>query len=1125
MESESQPDTQSSQQSPVHDSDEDHPDLGGSSVSIQDGMINLNIRTPSGEMPSSLEEGAAILERVGHIYFERYQARALSQDSRIAIACYIQASSLTPDSDPLKPSRVGNIGNAYLVRFYRLDDLEDLESAIEHHTQAVGLVTDDNSHKPGMLANLGSSYLQRFDRLDNVEDLDKGVEYHTAALSLMPDEHPFKSALMNNLGSSLLSRYERFQKLHDLNTALNLQTKSLELASHDHPNRPARLNNLGRSYLARFKSLGDLADLENAIKYQQESISCSPDNHPELPGRIHDLAKASLARYEILGNPEDLNLAIVMDSHAANLCPAGDSYMSILLGSLSSSFLMHYKRFGELANLDNGIQIGIRAVELTPIDHPDRPARVNNLGMCYCNRFQRLGDKDDIEKAIELHTAAVSLLPGGHPSRFAFLINLGAALEIRFESTEDPKDLNASLDYHNQALSMMPPGHTNEHTLLNNLGILYFAHLEISGDLYDANAAIRHQARAIKLLDESHNEKPGWLNNLGISYRALFERTKNMPDIHESIDILSQAVALTPTDHPLQSNFMRQLGLSYRARFAETSDPKDLDMAVEHFEKATKLISGPPSSKLKAAFDWARCSYFNRLSSTREAYGHLIQLLPQVAWIGNNVSNRYNRLQKLDGLASEAVTLAIFHGDYSTALEWMEEGRSIVWSQMLKLRTSLEQLSVVNETLAKAIREAAQNLETLSGNTIAQVGASEWRSNEQVAQRYRRAAERWDESVSQARSLPGMDQFLLPQTSSRLVQAAHSGAIVLLITQSGESHALVIPKGGSQVSYVALPRFSIEKGDFAQAQLARSLQRQGRGDRGFAAGFPLKDDKVEKILLMLWVDVVKPVLESLGYLQLPLQELPHITWCTSGALNFLPLHAAGDYSTSSSTLFDYAVSSYTPNLRALLAPNPGLSRANKILAVGQTSTPGFSDLPATAAELNEVQHSAAGVHFTKIDGFQATPPAVLEAMTQHSWVHFACHASQNLDRPLSSAFHLHEGPLTLEAITRVSIPRAELAFLSACQTAAGDHKIPDEAVHLAAGMLVTGYRTVIATMWSIDDSDAPVIAKEFYAYMLEGGYDPKREASRALHHAVSRLRAQVGVKEFGRWAPFIHMGL
>ena len=46
---------------------------------------------------------------------------------------------------------------------------------------------------------------------------------------------------------------------------------------------------------------------------------------------------------------------------------------------------------------------------------------------------------------------------------------------------------------------------------------------------------------------------------------------------------------------------------------------------------------------------------------------------------------------------------------------------------------------------------------------------------------------------------------------------------------------------------------------------------------------------------------------------------------------------------------------------------------------------------------------------------------------------------------------------------------ADLALLSACQTSAGDEKLSEEVIHLAAGMLAAGYRGAVATMWSIRD--------------------------------------------------------
>jgi len=166
-----------------------------------------------------------------------------------------------------------------------------------------------------------------------------------------------------------------------------------------------------------------------------------------------------------------------------------------------------------------------------------------------------------------------------------------------------------------------------------------------------------------------------------------------------------------------------------------------------------------------------------------------------------------------------------------------------------------------------------------------------------------------------------------------------------------------------------------------------------------------------------------------------------------------------------------------------------------------------------------------GVH--SLPGELATVEHVLAGMEERSWVHLACHAVQHHSSPTESAFCLHDGDLTLSKIITKQFPNADFAFLSACQTATGDKNLPDEAVHLAAGMLAAGYRSVIATMWSIGDNDAPLIAGGVYPRLLCGPAPDSTMAAHALHHAVKELRKKLekpGSPAFLSWVPFIHVG-
>jgi CHAT domain-containing protein len=197
-----------------------------------------------------------------------------------------------------------------------------------------------------------------------------------------------------------------------------------------------------------------------------------------------------------------------------------------------------------------------------------------------------------------------------------------------------------------------------------------------------------------------------------------------------------------------------------------------------------------------------------------------------------------------------------------------------------------------------------------------------------------------------------------------------------------------------------------------------------------------------------------------------------------------------------------------------------------LAAISQPSTPDQNPLPGTIHEVTKIQDLFDAHDFTWLNDGAAFPESVLHQMRERSWIHLACHGVQREQNPMESAFILHDGLLNLRTISQETLPYAGLAFLSACQTAKGEEHLPEESAHLAAGMLMSGYHTVIGTMWSIRDQDAPIIAEEFYKYLRS--YEMKTDggqAAYALHEAVGHLRERVGENNFLSWVPFIHLGI
>jgi CHAT domain-containing protein len=197
----------------------------------------------------------------------------------------------------------------------------------------------------------------------------------------------------------------------------------------------------------------------------------------------------------------------------------------------------------------------------------------------------------------------------------------------------------------------------------------------------------------------------------------------------------------------------------------------------------------------------------------------------------------------------------------------------------------------------------------------------------------------------------------------------------------------------------------------------------------------------------------------------------------------------------------------------------------KLLSVIQPSVPGASYIPNTEEELECIRSRVSNRNHVVLEGIDGTKRRVMDGMKDCNWLHLACHGVQKPDEPINSALILQDGHLKLEEIIKLDLPSAEFAFLSACQTTTGDEKLSEEAVHIAGGMLLAGYRGVVATMWAIQDDLAPEVADEFYAHIMKDGQRPdSRKAAEALHYSIQKLRKKRSVSLID-WIPFVHLGV
>ncbi|KZT10493.1 uncharacterized protein LAESUDRAFT_644568 [Laetiporus sulphureus 93-53] len=740
----------------------------------------------------------------------------------------------------------------------------------------------------------------------------------------------------------------------------------------------------------------------------------------------------------------------------------------------------------------------------------------------------------ELKKVVIIGRIALQLASNGHEHKLIYCSILAYALQTQFHHTNDLTYLDQTIALQKdaqKAVQLTPDDHADKPDYLNKLGNSFFSRFKHLHNLTDVDQAIAVQQKAVQLTSNYHAKKPGYLNNLGNFFRSRFENHDNIADVDRAIAMQQAAVQLISDGHAHKPAYLLNLGYTLSSCFKSFNDISVFEKAIVQFSSAAQSSTGSLYVRFTAGYHWIHCAYTLQHSSLFRACDITFSLLLKLAWLRFPISYHFTALNQLANLAKNAAAIAIQCKRYDLAVEWLEQGRSIVWGQQLQLR-HLQHLQSMHPTLADKLEQILKQLEQASYRL--DMKKTVQMSLGKQAQQHHALAHEWELLLAEVQSMPGFEQFLTTKKLPQLLQCAHSGPVVILNCSQWHCDALIILPDSKEVVHLPLNglTYQIAQNLAPDHTIFTATARDVR-----TATMMFVDDVLyssfESILSQLWYNIVKPVLDKLAY---PKQtatcsNLSRIFWCPTGSLTFLPIHAAGIYGRAESNvkISEFVISSYTPTLSALILPTEDNTPQNiHLLALAQPSSDGLSRLPGTQEEIFKIKERLTRLNSMQIvlvesDG---TKDHVLHNLYKCSWAHFACHGIQDLKDPLDSGLQLANNQrLKLSDIIKTRHPHGGLAFLSACETATGDKKLADEAVHLAAGMLFIGYNGVIATMWSILDSVAPQVAQGVYSQLLSDDSPPDhRQAARALHYAVEQLQQDPNMS-FYSWLPFIHLGL
>ncbi len=184
----------------------------------------------------------------------------------------------------------------------------------------------------------------------------------------------------------------------------------------------------------------------------------------------------------------------------------------------------------------------------------------------------------------------------------------------------------------------------------------------------------------------------------------------------------------------------------------------------------------------------------------------------------------------------------------------------------------------------------------------------------------------------------------------------------------------------------------------------------------------------------------------------------------------------------------------------------------------------LSSLQFNQAEIEEIHQSFGGMSYT---GLSATEDNFLKEAPNYRIIHLATHAKANDKMGDFSylAFTPIEDTLENELLYNRNLYslrlNADMVVLSACETGIGELKQGEGIISLARGFSFAGAKSIISSLWSVNDEATKVLMTSFYAYLKEGR--PKDEALRLAKLDFIENYQGEAVHPF-YWAGFIAIG-
>jgi tetratricopeptide (TPR) repeat protein len=709
-----------------------------------------------------------------------------------------------------------------MARYQVSHSVADLEHAIGLYEETLRLRPAGHERQAEALNDLGVAfYYFCFHHQANEARASHSIELLREALRLRPSGHPWRHRSLHDLARALrILGYPQQGSIATIVECESLTREALQLRTPGHPERVNSLGSLASCLQLIFEHTGDIAILAKMVSMYRETVQSCPPGHAMRWVALNTLGCSLRQSFEILGGSETLAEAISVTREAKQLCPITDLERYMVLTNLSASLAFRTLYEGHPYSLPEAIDLSREALQLVPDNQPARSTLMNNLGEALKYSFRHHGDDNALTEAIICLRQAV-ILPApllGDKGGIDALQGLAEALELRFDKDKDTDSLLEAANIYRDILRSQPTDY-RRHISLEGLGRIL---CRIGGE--------------------------AWPEALSCYTEALHVCPMGSPDRAQLLSGMSKCF-LEPTSQSF--NFLE--GITYLSKaYADSISPvsRRLRLAIVDLQQ----LEAAYMTTMNRIHTKSRTHDDERVLSL---YTQVMSLLPLAANFGLDHGARLQALTGCDEICRNAVARAMLLGEVSQAVQMLEQGRGVFWTQALHLRgTAFDGVPDDDcqelQRLLRLFEHGAHRMDSLR-QSVAQ--------HERELERRRQLNESVQALILKIRGYPGLDRFLLPPAFDSLLSALPEGFFVVVNVSQLGHHALLLHRTRGLATGLELKSF---RAGFDCATLRTRLPREGaiharaiRIDKGTVNEF-------DEVLSVLWTSIVHPVVQALG---------------------------------------------------------------------------------------------------------------------------------------------------------------------------------------------------------------------------------------------------------------------